>query len=1166
MKNNIRLLIFNICAIMLAGTTYAQQLNNNRDTTVLLSGNTITVDSLSLVPGTVSVTVGGHELSGSSIHIDHARSTLILKPSAFDTLAGLTAKIKYRVFPFKLTQEYFNKDASWITTMTTEPQNPFLYRVTSGSQNLLDFNELSKSGSISRSISFGNNQDAVLNSNFNLQLSGKLSDEINVLAAITDNNIPIQPEGNTQQIQEFDKVFIQLSARKNVLTVGDYDLTRPDSYFLNFFKKSQGAEYSTEFSLNKEGKEEKKMRLKTAAALSKGKYARNNIQGIEGNQGPYKLQGNEGESFIIVLAGSEKVFVDGKLMRRGESYDYTINYNTGEITFTPNILITKDKRIVVEFEYSDKNYARALFFLNNEYESKKLSLKLNAYSESDLRNQSLQQDLTAEQRALLEKVGDSIQDALIRNIDSTGFSSDEVRYRLADTIVNNTYYDSILVYSTNPSKALYKAGFSNVGPGKGNYILARSDANGRVFQWKAPVNGELQGSYEPVRMLITPKKNQMVTLGGLYRPDEKTNISAELALSNNDINTFSDKARTDNTGYGVLLGIDRTWNTSQLDSSGWKIRTGIFYEWTDANFRPIETFRPVEFNRNWNISSEKFLEQHYAGFKSSLLQSQDIKISYELQGLLRGEGYRGVKNMLSGDVERKRWFARFDGSYLTTDNITSGTKFLRHKADAGWKFKKIIIGLRDDQEYNVFQNKPGDSLKPESYSYFEWGAYLKSMDTLQNRYELFYNQREDNKAAGNSLRNSSRAREAGFVLRLEKNRNNRLKISGTFRELTVTDTTPSAQKPEQSIIGRIEHNLRIKKGLLTFNTFYEIGSGLEEKQEFSYLKVPAGEGIYTWIDYNGDGVQQLNEFEIAPFRDEANYIRVYSQSNEYIKAYYNQFSEAFLINPAAVWANEKGFRKFVSRFSNQLAFRIEHKTSENDPKVAYNPFVSENVMNDTMLLSLSSSFRNTLYFNRNDPVFGMDLNLQRNRSKALLINGFDGKTISKQGLNLRWNFYKAFSLLFSGEEGTRQSRSEFFPDKNFIIDYYKAEPKLNFQPGPSLILEVKYGYIFKQNVIDPDRQTARIHDAGFEINYKVINKGTLQVKANFLEIYYNDQPGTALAFEMLEGLQPGKNGTWSISFQQNISNNLQLNLIYDGRKSEGLKTVHTGSAQIRAYF
>ena len=243
----------------------------------------------------------------------------------------------------------------------------------------------------------------------------------------------------------------------------------------------------------------------------------------------------------------------------------------------------------------------------------------------------------------------------------------------------------------------------------------------------------------------------------------------------------------------------------------------------------------------------------------------------------------------------------------------------------------------------------------------------------------------------------------------------------------------------------MEYNLQLWKGLLSSGTYYEIGSGLELKKEFSYILVPPGQGVYTWVDYNDDGIKQLNEFEIAAYPDQATYIKVFTPTNQYITTYTNSFSQTISLKPSVRWANKKGARKFASRFMDQAAYRVDRKSTDNNLEVSYNPFLKN--PNDTSLIFLNSSLRNTIFFNQISPTFGIDHTYSDTRNKALLTSGFDSRVNTYNEFHVRWNMSRQTTLQVTYQNGTKTSTSEFFASRNYFIAYQETEPEIKFSAG-----------------------------------------------------------------------------------------------------------------------
>ena len=397
-----------------------------------------------------------------------------------------------------------------------------------------------------------------------------------------------------------------------------------------------------------------------------------------------------------------------------------------------------------------------------------------------------------------------------------------------------------------------------------------------------------------------------------------------------------------------------------------------------------------------------------------------------------------------------------------------------------------------------------------------------------------------------------------------KNKHNKITITTTYRELQILDTLVSKLKPDNTLLGRIEHNFNSNKSFISTNTFYEVGSGEEVKQQFSYLQVPAGQGVYQWVDFNHDGIPELNEFVVAVYKDQADYIRVYTPTDLSVPVFTNQFSEAISIRPATIWANKKGIRKKIALFSNQTTYRIDKKTGDNNLDHAYNPFYNSNA--DTSLKSMNASFRNSLLFNQLNPVFGMEFNYIQIGTRTLNTDGLDTRTTLTREIKIRWNFLRTINLNLILTNGERYNNSQFFTENDFDVAINSVESKLSYQPSTKFRLTGTLKFAEKQNLPSLGGEQSFQQTYGIDMKYSVLKKGNFTAKFNFIIMTYPYDPSTPTAYDMLEALQPGQNATWGVMYQKSLSNNMTISLNYDGRKSQGVKMINTGGAQVRANF
>jgi len=159
-----------------------------------------------------------------------------------------------------------------------------------------------------------------------------------------------------------------------------------------------------------------------------------------------------------------------------------------------------------------------------------------------------------------------------------------------------------------------------------------------------------------------------------------------------------------------------------------------------------------------------------------------------------------------------------------------------------------------------------------------------------------------------------------------------------------------------------------------------------------------------------------------------------------------------------------------------------------------------------------------------------------------------------------------FSFFIVYNTGNKKSISEFLKTTDYNIAFWEAEPTFSLQTNSVFRISIFYKYTDKHNNYGILDEKTILRKIGTEIKYNILSKSSLVGRFSNIRVFYNSDENTSLAFEMLEGLKIGENYTWNLSYQRTLSDNLQLNINYDGRKSEKVKTIHVGTVQLRAYF
>ena len=1093
----------------------------------IVSKDTIRFDSVPINPQNFKVLSNQRILYPTEYQILYNEALLVISSLKYPKIT-----IEYFRFPTFITKTYSPFDKNFIVPNNSNTGQLYSLTTNKKASELKLFDGLKTSGYINRGITSGNNQSTVANSSMDINIEGKLSDKVTIRANIFDTNIPLQENGYSQSITDFDRIFIELSSKNWRVKAGDVSLKNENSYFLAFEKQVSGLEVAASINDN--------TNIAASGAIVRGQFSAYKFVGVEGNQGPYKIFGPNNEPNFVIIAGSEKVFVNGSKITKGINDDYLIDYNIGEIRFNTTFPITNDMRIRVEFQFSNRNFTRFVSYEKAEYKTDKIQLSGYFYNENDVKNQPIQVNLTAAQKQILANAGNNTDLMVGESAYPDEYDVNRILYKKVQD-GNNDYFE----YSTGENDDLFTVTFSNVGNNEGDYTLSETFANGNVFVYV----GTNLGNYKPITQLIAPTKLQVAVLNSSYIPNEKTRISAEVAFSNSDQNLFSTIDNNKNKGIATKLA----WKQTLLDKK-WKLLSTVNYLFIHRNFNTIQRFQSVEFNRDWNLNNPTGNQQQI-GIDLSLQKSEETFFTYSFQQLQFSDNFKGEKHLITSNVQLKNTSFYTNSSFLSNNSEIQDNTFLRVKAGIEQRLLKSWFGGFLNIESNNGIIKQTQEAILTNHQFKEYEGYIGLGDSTKVFAKIGFNYRDNDSIRSNTFTEINNRKTYYLDAKIVQTERTNLSLFANYRE-----TENAFSENEKALNSKIIYTQRFFKNFFTLGTSYETSSGNVAQQDFVYVEVEAGQGFYTWIDYNDNGIQEFDEFEIAEFQDQANFLRVPLPNLKFIATQSAKINQSITLN-ASQWSNKTGLKKALSHFYNQFFLSSRNELERTRNSFNLNPF---NISKDQQI-SVNFSIKNSLYFNRGQKKFSTTYTFAKAENKQQYSIGSQDTDTNYQQIDFQHKIGKFWLIDLQGKLSENKLETENFNNRNYEINVVALQPKISYVLNNDNRFSAFYHMKNKENIL---AEFEKLKQQKIGVEYFYTGKSTSQFNANFTTFFndFSGNPNSPVGYQMLEGLQEGTNYTWTFLWSKKLNSFLNVNLNYKGRKSLNSKTIHTGTINLKAIF
>jgi hypothetical protein len=1106
-----------------------------------------------------------------------AKDLLFLSSS--DTLStSYSLNILYLAVPIRLRKEYSNAMLLEVDT-TRSLANQNIYQTpaieSTRSESSLSINN---SGGFTRGITVGSNQDVTTQSSFNLTFNGNLDKSLSFQGALSEESSVIQPEGNTQLLRDLDRIFINFDYLNSIrVSLGDMYMSStipvynsastffPAPVYANIERKVLGANVAAESN---------SLFGQVGAATTRGKYYSNYFQGENGFQGPYRMYAPGGERNIIIIAGTEQVYIDGVLQERGEQNDYIIDYSTAEVRFQPRRIITNVSRITIDYQYTDEKYSRSLISSsvgtivgNGQFGVRGIYLR-----EGDNQDAPRNITLSDEDKRIISSAGNDPNKAYKSGVQFVGRDSSSRAkgiYIRTDTSIGNL--QSFYRYAPGDSNALYTVNFSYVGSNNGGYRRVSSNQYSFV--------GDRSGDYDTVTFLPLPSITQLV--GGQFATkilDSSLVVTTEYTRSIYEVNRFAPELISQGNSY--IIGLDYG-NYSKRGNAAVTISAKERFQ--DSLFKSLDRVRPTESLRTYGVEDTV----HYSSLQLSQERERSTNLNLHYNNISISGGYGSYTNystQYKGENISTSIAIAEDSAYIPTIHASYSripTTLHNGSISSLWDIISGSVSKRFGTSLSIspfigFNNTKKESLIGNSLSVGSFilrningGFLFADPGSISGKLEATYYSED-------SLRSS-------VYSTISDNYKYQLQLSGSFsKEFSLTASLSVLEKRYQDSLAKVTSRgdftnyyasiaprYRTLNNAINTDARIDIFSELSSRTEKVFILTQPGYGSYRYLgDLNANNLQDPSEFEVARYSDQANYVLISRPTEVLFPTTTNNLAFRFKISPS--YLSLPSGIDFLHYISSETSMKIERKSLSNASLTDY--FTWNTIFNDTSTVSANIFIQEDLY------LFESDV------TKQLRFRFIERKGLNQYDLGTEDNYHRTLAVraLYSL---TRELKTEINVDlstdivnssslslaKNVNTTKFKTTIDLTYTPFFSPLSSVSN----VQYSIGKDRSDPSASVTIYSISERVLYSLTSDIRMGVL--LGLDKlvipPGSnyfAVPYSLTEGRDDGLTTRWELTIDYNIGSGLTASATYSGRHiaptATSTNTIHSGRAEIRATF